>query len=142
MREAERYRELGSLTTSKDKWAENIPYVSSLLNHAGVKIQAKALWLLREMGLAHPLKIKDAVPAIASFCDSTEPVLRERAANALGRTGRADFCLIEPYWAGLFRFLADKEARVRLIFVWASEHSHEHSRRVRGSHGRFRENPV
>lgn len=41
MREAERYRELGSLTTSKDKWAENIPYVSSPLNHAGVKIQAR-----------------------------------------------------------------------------------------------------
>ena len=32
-----------------------IPYVSSLLTHESVKIQAKALWLLGEMGLIYPL---------------------------------------------------------------------------------------
>ena len=40
---SETYRELGVLTKNKDKWEENIPYVSSLLNSGSVKIQAKAL---------------------------------------------------------------------------------------------------
>jgi hypothetical protein len=70
----------------------------SLLSHESVKIQAKALWLLGEMGLKYPLSVEDAVPAIASFCDSPVPLLRERAVNALGRIGRGNYRLIEPYW--------------------------------------------
>ena len=54
MNESEPYKELGILIKDKDKWEENIPYVSSLLAHDSVKIQAKALWLLGEMGLAYP----------------------------------------------------------------------------------------
>ena len=51
MNESELYKELGILTKAKDRWKESIPYVSSLLNHESEKIQAKALWLLGEMGL-------------------------------------------------------------------------------------------
>ncbi len=119
--EAELYKELGTLTKDKGKWEEIIPYVSSLLAHESVKIQAKALWLLGEMGFAYPLSVQDAVPAITAFLDSSEPLLRERAVNALGRIGRADCSLIEPYWAGLFRFASDEAAKVRLNFIWASE---------------------
>lgn len=54
MNESELYKELGVLTKDKRKWEENIPYVSSLLDHESVKIQAKALWLLGEMGLVYP----------------------------------------------------------------------------------------
>ena len=68
MNESVLYKELGVLTKDKSKWEENIPYVSSLLDHESVKIQAKALWLLGEMGLVYPLSAQDAVPAIASFC--------------------------------------------------------------------------
>ena len=82
------YKELGILTKEKDKWEGNIPYVSSLLNHESVKIQAKALWLLGEMGLEYPLSINDSVTAAVSFCDSPVSLLRERAVNALGRIGR------------------------------------------------------
>ena len=121
MSESEHYKELGILTKNKDKWAENIPYVSSLLAHESVKIQAKALWLLGEMGLEYPLKVQDAVPTIVSFCDSTEPLLWERAVNALGRIGRSNYSVIEPYWTDLFRFAFDEEAKVRLSFIWASE---------------------
>ena len=121
MSEAELYKELGTLTKNKDRWEENIPYVVSLLAHDYEKIQAKALWLLAEMGLAYPLSVRDAVPAIASFCNSPVPLLRERAVNALGRIGRGDYSLIEPYWPGLFRFADDEAARVRLSFIWASE---------------------
>jgi len=86
-----------------------------------VKIQAKAIWLLGEMGLAYPLSVQDAVPTIASFLDSPEPFLRERAVNALGRIGRGSYPLIEAYWTGLFRFASDEEPRVRLAFLRASE---------------------
>ena len=121
MTEAELYKELGTLTKSKEKWKKSIPYVSSLLTHESVKIQAKALWLLGEMGLSYPQSVQDAVPAIAAFLDSPEPLLRERAVNAIGRIGRGDYSIIEPYWTGLFRFASDAAPNVRLAFIWASE---------------------
>ena len=121
MTETELYKELGALTKDKDRWQESIPYVSSLITHDSVKIQAKALWLLGEMGLSYPQSVQDAVPAIASCLDSPEPLLRERAVNALGRIGRGSYPAIEPHWAGLFRFASDEASKVRLAFIWASE---------------------
>ncbi len=121
MTEADLYNELGALTKDKDRWQESIPYVSSLLTHDSVKIQAKALWLLGEMGLSYPQSVQDVVPTIASFLDSPEPLLRERAVNALGRIGRGSYPVIEPYWTDLFRFACDEEPKVRLAFIWASE---------------------
>ena len=118
---AELYNELGALTKEKDRWKESIPYVSSLLTHDSVKIQAKALWLLGEMGLVYPQSVQDTVPTIASFLDSPEPLLRERAVNALGRIGRGSYTVIETYWTDLFRFSSDEEPKVRLAFIWASE---------------------
>ena len=121
MSESELYKDLGSLTKDKNRWKESIPYVSSLLTHESVKIQAKVLWLLGEMGLEYPHEAEDKVPAITSFCDSTEPLLRERAVNALGRIGRSNYPAIEPFWKELFRFADDEEPKVRLSFIWASE---------------------
>lgn len=121
MNETELYRQLGELTKDRNRWKESIPYVSSLLAHESVKIQAKALWLLAEFGLEYPFLVKDAVPEIASFLNSPVPLLRERAVNAIGRIGRAGFQLIEPYWPDLFRFASDEEPKVRLAFIWASE---------------------
>ena len=121
MSESELYKALGKLTRDRDRWEESIPYVSALLAHESVKIQAKALWLLGEMGLAFPDAIKEHVPAVAAFCGSTESLLRERAVNALGRIGRGSFQAVEPYWEGLFRFAADEAPSVRLRFIWASE---------------------
>lgn len=71
------------------------------------------------MGLEHPSSVKDSVASMASFCDSKDPLLRERAVNALGRIGRADYSLIEQYWKDLFRFASDEEPKVRLSFIWA-----------------------
>ena len=121
LKEAELYKDLGKLTKEKNKWKDSIPYVSSLLKHESVKIQAKALWMLAEMGLGYPELVKDSIQDIVSFCDSPKPLLRERALNALGRIGRADHQLIKPYWKDLFRFSADEEPNVRLSFIWASE---------------------
>jgi len=119
--ESELYRTLGALTKNKGAWEDNIPYVSSLLAHESIKIKAKALWLLGEMGLKFPLSVRDSVGAIAAFRDDADALLRERAINALGRIGRGSFSLIEPYWADLFRFASDSEPAVRLSFIWASE---------------------
>ena len=121
MTESELYKSLGELTRSKERWEESIPYVALLLASDSVKIQAKALWLLGEMGLAFPFSIKGHVAAVASFLDSAEPLLRERAVNALGRIGRGCYESIEPYWVGLFRFAKDESSGVRLAFIWASE---------------------
>ena len=121
MNETGLYKELGTLTKEKDKWEGSIPYLSSLLAHESAKIRAKALWLFGEIGLIYPLSVQGTVPAIAAFCDSPDPLLRERAVNALGRIGRGCFQVIEPYWQDLFRFAADEAANVRLNFIWASE---------------------
>ena len=121
MTESELYKALGALTKNKDVWEERIPYVFSLLTHESAKIQAKAIWLLGEMGLEYPVSIQSAVPAVASFCDNENALLRERAVNALGRIGRGNYSLIEPYWTNLFRFASDEEPKVRLSFIWASE---------------------
>ena len=121
MTESELYRNLSTLTKCKVQWEKNIPYIASLLSHDSTKIKAKALWLLGEMGLAFPNTVREHVVAIAAFCDSPEPLLRERALNAPGRIGRGCFQNIEPYWAELFRFAHDEVANVRLAFIWASE---------------------
>ncbi len=121
LNESELYRALGALTKDRSQWEAQIPYVSSLLAHESVKIQAKALWLLGEMGLAYPPAVKDAVPQIAAFRGSPIALLRERAVNALGRIGRGDYSLIAPYWADLCRFASDEAPGVRLSFIWASE---------------------
>lgn len=121
MNTSELYKELGSLTKDRNRWQESIPYVSSLLAHESEKIQAKALWLLGEMGLVYPQSVQDTVPVIVSFFESPQPLLRERAINAIGRIGRGSYSVIEPYWADLLRFAADEAANVRLSFIWASE---------------------
>ena len=134
MKEEEIYKELGALTRNKDIREERIPYVSSLLPYESVKIQAKALWLLGEMGLRYPLSMRDIVPVIASFFDSPVSLLRERAVISIGRIGRGDYHLIEKYWEILFRFAADEEAKVRLSFIWASENIATNTPDVYGNH--------
>ena len=121
MNEAELYRELGALTRDRARWKESVDWVSSFLAHESVRLQAKALWLLGEMGLESPLSVQGVVPIIVSFRDSPVPLLRERAVNSLGRVGRGCYLLIEPYWEDLFRFASDEAPGVRLSFVWASE---------------------
>ena len=121
MNDSDLYKSLTSLTRDKSLWKESIPYVSSLLASDSVRIQAKALWLLGEMGLMYPREVQDMVPEIVAFAGSTEPLLRERAVNALGRIGRSNYPAIEPYFEGLFRLVDDEEPKVRLAFIWASE---------------------
>lgn len=121
MTETELYKKLGQLTKNKDEWGSGISDVADLLAQDSSKIQAKALWLLGEMGLQHPDKISDCVPAVAGFLNSGDPLFRERALNALGRIGRADFSLIKDYWSAFFSFAKDDAPNVRLNFIWSAE---------------------
>ncbi len=121
MEEKDLYKELGAITKDKSCWKERIPYVASLLDHESVKIKAKALWLIGEMGLEFPDQVQQTVPVIASYFDSSVPLLRERAVNAMGRIGRGDYQLIRLFWKEMFRFAEDEVPAVRLSFIWASE---------------------
>ncbi len=58
MNESELYRQLTELTKDKNQWEENVPYLSSLLSCGSEKIQAKAIWLLGEIGFAYPMAVR------------------------------------------------------------------------------------
>lgn len=115
------YRELSQLTKDKSIWREKIPYIASLITDHSPKIIAKAIWLLGEMGLLYPNEVAIYVEAISKFIESENDLLRERAANALGRIGRADYELVMPYMENLFSLSNDNSPNVRLSFIWASE---------------------
>lgn len=115
------YSELSSLTKHKELWEENIDYVGSLLENQSLKITAKALWMLGEMGLQYPDRAKPYIKNIVSFLNSADDLLRERSLNALGRIGRADFNLIKPYFGKIIDLSKDNCSNVRLSFIWASE---------------------
>lgn len=115
------YRELCQLTKNKTAWNEKTPYVASLLENSTPKIVAKAMWMLGEMGLLNPQAIAVYTANIAQFITSENDLLRERAANALGRIGRADYKLVSPYIGSLLSLSDDKSSNVRLSFIWASE---------------------
>lgn len=121
MTEKELYQALGDLMKNKGTWRNRIPDVASLLENQSLKITAKALWLLGEMGLLYPEEISHYVVRIESFLDSQEPLLRERALNALGRIGRGRFASIEPYLDKMVSLATDENFKVRLAFIWASE---------------------
>ena len=121
MTEKELYKELGILTKNKDQWRENLSYVGSLLHGHTTKIKAKALWLLGEMGLVYPYEVMAFVPSIATFLMAEEPLLRERAINALGRIGRADCEMVRPYLKDMLSLSKDDAPNVRLSLIWASE---------------------
>lgn len=70
------------------------------------KIIAKAMWLLGEMALIYPKEVEIYVDEVAKFIVSENDLLRERAANALGRVDRADYKLVMPYMDSLL-FLSE-----------------------------------
>lgn len=115
------YRQISLLYKDKTQWVENIPEIGKFISADSVRIQAKALWVLGEMGLLYSEQVSRYVPRIAAFLKSSDALLRERALNALGRIGRSNFSLIEPYFTELFAFAEDTEPSVRLSFIWASE---------------------
>ena len=61
------------------------------------------------------------VDKIASFLDSQDDLLRERALNALGRIGRSRVDTVKTYMEKMLVLATDNNPRVRLSLIWASE---------------------
>lgn len=119
--EKETLKELREIQKSND-WENNIDSVAAKLNDGySVNVKAKALWILGEMGLRHPQRVKLHIERIAGYMEDNHSKLRERSINALGRIGRADKNLIIPYLDKLMKARNDEMGNVRLAFVWACE---------------------
>ncbi len=121
MDKKELLKELTEIYKDKDKWESSADYVAAQLSDNSNEVKAKALWILGEMGLKNPGSIAPFVSTAADYLHSDKDILRERSLNALGRIGRADFMLIEPYWSEMFSLADDNCPEVRLSFIWASE---------------------
>lgn len=118
----ETLQELKEITRNREGWKSNIDDVAVKLNeNYSAAVKAKALWLLGEMGLKHPMEIETYIEEIAAYLDDNNPKLRERSANAIGRIGRADKNLIIPYMDILMRMKDDESYNVRHAFIWACE---------------------
>lgn len=118
----ETLNELRNITKNKDTWKDNIDDVAAKLNgDYPVTVKAKALWLLGEMGLKHPVEIKRHVGDIAGYLEDDNAKLRERSANAIGRIGRADKNLVIPHLDKLMEMRSDESQNVRHAFIWACE---------------------
>lgn len=115
-------KELREITKNQKFWLKNIDDVANYLNNDySDVICAKALWILGEMGLKHPGEIENHIESIVSYLESTNPKLRERSTNAIGRIGRANKNLIIPYFDKLMKMRHDKSQDVRHAFIWACE---------------------
>lgn len=121
MSEVEILTKLRQITLQKEIWADSVDYVSSFLQYDSVKIQAKALWLLGEIGLLHTDKVSPYLEVIAEFLHADVSLLRERALNALGRIGRGNHLLIISFLENMRSLAHDTEPNVRLAFIWACE---------------------
>ena len=111
-------KELRDVTKNRQSWKSNIDNVAEKLGEEhSVPVNAKALWLLGEMGLKHPKKIERHVEDIASYMKDENPKLRERSVNAVGRIGRGDEKLIIPHLRMLMKMRHDEWENVRHAFI-------------------------
>lgn len=109
------------MTKDRTAWKTSIPDVADALEHPSAKIEAKALWLLGEMGLEHPPEVAPYLRAVARFLRDDDPLLRERALHALGRIGRGDCELVRPVLEDILACACDDSPEVRMNFIWACE---------------------
>lgn len=115
-------KELGDITRNKEEWKSKIDDIAAKLDeNYSIAVNAKALWLLGEMGLKHPIEIERHIKDIIPYLEHENPKLRERSTNALGRIGRADKNLVIPYMDKLMKMKDDEYGNVRHAFIWACE---------------------
>ncbi len=115
-------KELKDITRNKKDWKSNIDDVAAKLNkNYSIAVNAKALWLLGEMGLKYPMEIERYIKDIIPYLEKDNPKLRQRATNAIGRIGRANENLIIHYMDRLMKMKDDESDNVRHAFIWACE---------------------
>lgn len=114
--------ELKDITRNKKDWKSNIDDVAAKLNkNYSIAVNAKALWLLGEMGLKYPMEIEHHIKDIIPYLENDNPKLRQRATNAIGRIGRANRNLVIQYMDRLMKMKDDESDNVRHAFIWACE---------------------
>lgn len=122
MTEQEVLERLTRETKNKERWPEFLSDWIAALDTPSVKVAAKLLWLIGEAGYAYPtLFTPDVFARVSKFLMYPEPLLRARAATALGRMGRGNPALIAPYSDMLMEMLSDSDGEVRLSAIWACE---------------------
>lgn len=114
-------KKLNEIRDNKATWETSFDFTASQLNASTPKIQAKVLWMLGEMGLLYPEKTAPFISQITDFLKNRDDLLKERAINACGRIGRADYDQIQPYWNLLLSFVHSENPKLRLALVWAAE---------------------
>lgn len=134
MNPEELYQKLNHTRNNKELWESSIDDVGSLLENPSLKIKAKALWMLGEMGLLYPQKVSCYVSKIAELMSNCDDLIKERALNALGRIGRANYNLIKPYWEQMLTLANADNPKIRLAFIWASENIATNSPNEIGEH--------
>lgn len=109
-------KELRKITKNKENWNIVIDEVATKLNgNYSVDVKSKVLWLIGEMGLNNPVKIKKYVDDIATYLKDDSPKLKERSVNALRRIGRADENLIIPFFDKIKKMKENEVEKVRLF---------------------------
>ena len=69
--------ELKDITRNKKDWKSNIDDVAAKLNkNYSIAVNAKALWLLGEMGLKYPMEIEHHIKDIIPYLENDNPKLR------------------------------------------------------------------
>ena len=122
MNEKNILKELRNITKDKNNWIINIDNVACKLDEEySIAVKAKALWLLGEIGLKRPAEIERYIETIVSYLEDSNPKLRERSTNAIGRIGRANQNLIIPHLEKLMKMRFDESENVRHAFIWACE---------------------
>ena len=119
--EKEIYDSLSALSKDKRNWETELEHVASLLTYPSNKIKAKALWLMGEMGLRYPLKVKPFTKQVVNMLNDADDKIRERAIGALGRIGRNNYSTIVPYMDEILKKADDEAPNVRMNFIWAAE---------------------
>lgn len=104
------------------EWEEAYPIVLRCLEMNDVKVLAKSLWTIGEMGYRYPHLIDDTTfKKILLFMNNTDAKIRERAINAFGRIGRSNPKIVKPYIPMLLSLSKDINDNVRMAVIWASE---------------------
>ena len=69
-------KEIREITKNKEKWEDIIDSVAFFLNeNSSIVVKSKILWLLGEMGLNYPNKVRIYIEDIVSYLEDKHPKL-------------------------------------------------------------------
>ena len=110
--ETELYKELGELTKNEAKWEEKIPYVSSLLDHDSMKIQAKVrlafIWASENIATNKPGIYEGYMQVFEKLLHDANERVRMEAPEMFRVLGKRKPELVKPY-LGLLKEISETD---------------------------------